>query len=236
VSKRNKPHPYPFLDRITALFEPFQPREEDPEGTGLQRVETGEPANDNALEVSWDEYFHGIAQAVALKSKDKKRKVGAVIVAAEGNVILSTGFNGFARGIRETAERTDDQAEKLFWVTHAETNAIFNAARHGVSLVDSTMYVTLFPCYGCAQAIVQAGIKRVFTFGTEYWIKTHPDPANRWEIANDLFAEGGVAVDAPNIRWRDFEHWDDEKRAKKKAEAAKAKVTDARSRVRRSLR
>lgn len=208
---RCKPHPYPFLDQITEALQPFQPG--------------AAPANDNAGPVTWDEYFHAIAQAVALKSKDKNKKVGAVVVSAEGNTILSTGFNGFARGIRETPER-EHEDEKLFWVTHAETNAIFNAARHGISLVGGTLYVTLFPCSGCAQAIVQAGIKRVFSYG-KYWIKTDPEPTNRWEIALDLFAEGRVAVDTPNIRWGDVGHWEERKRRENAEEAAaKAKAAE----------
>jgi dCMP deaminase len=204
---------YPFIEEISRLFCTYS------DGPG--------PANNNAQVPTWDEYFHAVAQTVALRSKDKRR-VGAVIV-GEGNTILSTGFNGFARGIRETPARQAED-EKLFWVTHAETNAIFNAARHGVSLVGSTLYVTLHPCSGCAQAIVQAGITRVFTYG-EYWIKAEPDQANRWEIARDLFSEGHVDVDAPNIRRRDQQFWTDYKKQKnrEKAEAASksADVTDA---------
>jgi dCMP deaminase len=187
---------YPFLDDITALLEPYQPDE-------------GEKRNDQP---SWDEYFHAVAQAVALKSRDRGRKVGAVVV-GEGHRILSTGFNGFARKIRETDARQDDD-EKLFWTTHAETNAIFNAARGGVSLVGATLFVTLFPCYGCAQAIVQAGITRVFTYGTGYWIKAEPEQSNRWEIALGVLAEAHVAVDAPMIRLKDISFWEDAKRAK----------------------
>ncbi len=95
-------------------------------------------------------------------SKGRRRRRG------RGQVILSTGFNGFPRGIRELRQRTREKEEKYAWITHAETNAIFNAARSGVPLVGSTLYVTTFPCCGCAQAIVQSGIRRVFTLG-EYW-------------------------------------------------------------------
>jgi dCMP deaminase len=194
---------YPFLDHISELL-----------GTYGKHG----PANCNVSDVpTWDEYFHAIAQTVALRSKDDKKKVGAVIV-GEGHTILSTGFNGFARGVRETKARRHED-EKLFWVTHAESNAIFNAARSGISLVGTTIYVTLFPCAGCAQAIVQAGIKRVFTYG-EYWIKTEPDKPNRWEISLDLFADAHVSVDAPKIRRKDFRFWDDAKAEKNAEEAA----------------
>lgn len=175
----------------------------------LLRAYADNRANDNDVTrpvarrvPDWDEYFHAIAQVVALRSKDGKQ-VGAVVV-GEGQTIISTGFNGFARGIRETDERQAED-EKLVWVTHAETNAIFNAARSGVSLVGSTLYVTFFPCPTCAQAIVQSGIKRVFTYSEKYWVKV--DPGNRWEIALDILAEGHVAVDAPNLRAEEAAHW-----------------------------
>jgi dCMP deaminase len=181
---------YPFIEEMAEKLGTYDGVEKAADGKSPRR------------EVPpWDEYFHGIAQMVAKRSKDRDRQVGAVIV-GEGHTILSTGFNGFARGIRETAAREADEAEKLFWVTHAETNAIFNAARHGVPLVGATLYTTMYPCTGCAQAIIQAGIVRVFTYG-KYWIK----PTNRWEIAPTLFSEAKITVDAPRIRARDAEMW-----------------------------
>jgi dCMP deaminase len=190
---------YVFIDHIRELLQ--------------QTPDNSNHARDDVPD--WDEYFHAIAQVVALRSKDEKQ-VGAVIV-GEGGTIVSTGFNGFARGIRETPERKAEQ-EKLFWVTHAETNAIFNAARSGVSLVGSTLYVTFYPCAGCAQAIVQAGIKRVFTYSEKYWVKVEPDLPNRWEIALDILAEGKVAVSAPILRAIEVEHWN---RKVKQEKAAK---------------
>ena len=44
---------------------------------------------------------------------------------------------------------------------HSEVDAICNAARNGISVVGSTIYVTRYPCEACARAIVQAGIIRV---------------------------------------------------------------------------
>lgn len=195
----------PFLEQITAKLREYEPKGDDKPG----------------FVPDWDEYFYAVAQAVALRSKDKGRKVGAVVV-GEGHVILSTGFNGFARGIRETPERTADD-EKLRWVTHAETNAIFNAARSGIPLVGSTLYVTTYPCAGCAQAIVQAGITRVFTYGP-YWIKA--DNANRYEIAPDILAEAHVAIDAPQIRAEEVTMWMDKDRERRDAGADKKAVAE----------
>ncbi len=107
----------------------------------------------------WDQYFLNIARAVAWKSKDPKCQVGAVIV-SEDQLVLATGFNGLARGVFDAEDLLQDAKEKLRWICHAETNAIFNAARTGASLKGCTIFVTKFPCLVCCDAIAQAGIKR----------------------------------------------------------------------------
>src|SRR5690348_2511078 len=95
-----------FYERFRAALEAFDPEQ-----------------NKDAPVPPWDDYFHAIAQTVALRSKDGRRKVGAVIV-SEDKVVLATGYNWLPRGIRETPERTGayEKARKLRWVTHAETN------------------------------------------------------------------------------------------------------------------
>src|SRR5437016_6418829 len=102
----------------------------------------------------WDQYFLAIAETVARKSKDPRCKVGAVIV-SQDKLILSTGFNGLARGVFDDEELLNNTEEKLKWICHAEANAIVNAARIGVPLKDCTIYVTKFPCLACCNAIAQ---------------------------------------------------------------------------------
>ena len=46
-------------------------------------------------------------------------------------------------------------------VLHAESNAISKCAKYGSSTNNSTIYITLSPCYDCAKLIIQSGIKRV---------------------------------------------------------------------------
>lgn len=45
---------------------------------------------------------------------------------------------------------------------HAEMNALFQAARQGVSLQASTLYCTTFPCHNCARHLVVAGVRKVY--------------------------------------------------------------------------
>jgi dCMP deaminase len=113
-------------------------------------------------ELSWDELFVLQAFLMAQKSKDPSTKVGCVIV-NDDNVILSTGFNGFPRGIEEDSDFRWKRPEKYHWVEHAERNAIFNAARVGVSLNGARAYLNWEPkpCAECTRALIQAGIKEV---------------------------------------------------------------------------
>ncbi len=87
------------------------------------------------------EYFLNIAESVKLKSKDRRTQIGAVIVGKD-NEIVTTGYNSFPRGINDDVEERQQRPEKYFWFEHAERNAIYNAARIGVSLRDTTMYLT----------------------------------------------------------------------------------------------
>ena len=112
--------------------------------------------------LSWDEYFMGIAELSARRSKDPSTQVGACIV-NDDNKIMSVGYNGMPKACSDDEfpwEREGGQLEtKYFFVCHAELNAILNY--RGGSLEGSRLYATLFPCNECAKAIIQAGIKEI---------------------------------------------------------------------------
>lgn len=108
--------------------------------------------------INWDEYFMGIATLSAMRSKDPNTQVGCCIV-SDKNRIMSVGYNGFPNGIpdREFTWAREGEDNKYFYTTHSELNAILNY--RGGNLEGAKMYVTLFPCYECAKAIIQSGIK-----------------------------------------------------------------------------
>ena len=113
--------------------------------------------------ITWDEYFMGVAQLAAKRSKDPNTQVGACIVSRD-NKILSMGYNGMPTGCSDDElpwDRTagDPLDTKYLYVCHAELNAILNHA--GPSLRGATIYVSLFPCSNCAKAIIQSGIREV---------------------------------------------------------------------------
>ena len=143
---------------------------------------------------TWDEYFLNMALTASIKSKDPRCPVGAAITTADHD-LLSTGFNGLARGVHDDDALLADVEEKLRVICHAEQNAIVNAARIGVSLKGATIYVTKFPCLACCNLIIQAGIKRVYTHDNEFW---KDDPLDKDHSRKPkLLHQAGVEVDAP---------------------------------------
>ena len=113
----------------------------------------------------WDEFFMGIAELAAKRSKDPSTQVGCCIVDKE-NRILSIGYNGTPNGFPDdefpwSREGKSINETKYPYVCHSELNAILNYRGSRKDLVNSKLYVTLFPCNECAKAIVQSGIKEI---------------------------------------------------------------------------
>ena len=107
--------------------------------------------------------YMGIVDAIAKLSKDQSTQVGALVLGPSFEV-RSVGYNGAPRGCSaDEDERGTTRPEKYFWFSHAELNAITNAARVGTPLNGCSLLVTHPPCMDCARAIVQAGIIEVFT-------------------------------------------------------------------------
>jgi dCMP deaminase len=140
---------------------------------------------------SWDEYFMAIARVVASRSNCIKRKVAAVIT--RDRRIISTGYNGTPRGTRNCNEggcpRCSDFARggtrlDECLCSHGEENAITQAAYHGVSVRDATLYTTCCPCLICTKMIINSGIAEV-VFNADYPLG---------EVSLALLHEAGVKV------------------------------------------
>ena len=138
---------------------------------------------------AWGNRYTCLAKEISTWSKDPSTQVGAVVIGNNGEV-LSQGYNGFPRGIKDTAARLKDRERKYNLVVHAEMNAIYNAGLNGVSLKGSTLYVYGLPvCNECAKGIIQVGIDKV--------IATRPADYNeKWDDsikdAKALFKEAEV--------------------------------------------
>jgi dCMP deaminase len=108
-----------------------------------------------------DEDLFAAAIAAAPRSPNQVRKVGAVLLPADGTAPIAR-CNTFPGGVTDTAQRHLGDG-RLIWMEHAERNAIYAAAREGRSTDGATLASTYFPCTDCARAIVQAGIRRLVT-------------------------------------------------------------------------
>lgn len=134
----------------------------------------------------WDERFLSLANVVGSWSKDPSTCVGAVI--ADGNKIISLGFNGFPSGIKDDYSLLKDRNEKYPRIIHAEVNAILSAKR---DLDGFTIYTNpVPPCSACSSCIIQSGIKRVVCFinHSEYMERREKDI----ERSMDMFKQVGI--------------------------------------------
>ena len=145
----------------------------------------------DSISSAWDRKFLALAQHISTWSKDPSKKIGAVAVGRNRN-ILATGYNGFPKGIMDTEERLNDRETKYELVVHAEMNCIYNAVENGVSLKGAHLYVYGLPiCHECAKGVVQVGIGRVIVEDTVCTIKRWSDSFDK---SKRIFHEGNVVV------------------------------------------
>jgi dCMP deaminase len=145
---------------------------------------------------SWDEYFMLIAKLVSTRSTCNSRPTGAVLV--KDKQILATGYNGSMPGAphciddilpdgtpychRRAMKVADLDKYNYCRASHAEANAIAQAARYGVAIKGASLYVTLQPCFVCLKLLATAQITRVY-FELAYESK---------DAARDAFWEAAV--------------------------------------------
>ena len=136
---------------------------------------------------TWQTYFMELAEQVATRSKDPSTKVGCVIT-SEDKVVVSTGYNGIPAGVEDHDYRMQRPA-KYIWTSHAEENAVAQAARVGARLKGGTAYSTNVPCARCARMMIQAGITTVWCYSNA----TSMDP-DEFAVAQRMLAEAGVEL------------------------------------------
>jgi len=117
---------------------------------------------------SWDEYFMGIARMVARRSDCLKRRVAAIVVRERR--IIATGYNGTPRGTRNCSQGGCPRCATFSpsgsnlgdcLCSHAEENAITQAALHGISVKGAVLYSTCSPCLLCTKMIINSGVGEV---------------------------------------------------------------------------
>lgn len=136
-------------------------------------------------------YFE-VAQVTAnLFSKDPDKKVGTILLTEDFSRILSVGINGFPKRVKDDIPQRWERPEKYKWVIHSEINAIANAARTGTPIDGCVAVVTMFPCKDCCKALIQAGVKRVYSTTPDY---NHERWGEDFKVSRAMFEEVGVDV------------------------------------------
>jgi dCMP deaminase len=151
---------------------------------------------------SWDEYFMNIAEMVGSRGTCDRGRTGCVVV--KDKRILCTGYAGAPVGLPHCDEVGHEMhtiinedgttSRHCIRTSHAEQNAIAQAARMGIALEGSTIYMLMSPCYVCAKILINAGIKRVVT-RFDY----HTGKRSR-----EIFKEAGVEYELLNNKMQRY--------------------------------
>ncbi len=151
---------------------------------------------------SWDEYFMSIAELAGKRGTCDRGRSGCVI--ARNNRILSTGYVGSPAGVKHCDEighefhtvihADGSKSQHCIRTSHAESNAITQAARTGVSLEGGTLYSHMTPCYVCAKMIINSGIKKVIS-NMDY---------HAGEQTKRVFKESGVVFELLNNKMETY--------------------------------
>jgi len=158
---------------------------------------------------TWDEYFVEIMQTVGSRSTCDRGRSGCVIV--KDRRIISSGYAGSPIGCKHCDEvghemhtvTQEDGTDSRHCIrtSHAEQNAIVQAAKAGVSTDGSTLYIKMTPCYTCAKMIINAGIKRVVSLNDYHAGKR----------SKEIFKEAGITFELVNDQ---VEKYSDTKKSK----------------------
>ena len=129
--------------------------------------------------INWNEYFMSLALLISSRSPSMKLKVGAVIV--KDNRVISSGYNGYPSGCKHISIHRDNHEINTI---HAEQNAISDAARRGVAVQNSTIYITHYPCINCCKYIISSGINNI----------VYLDNYKNDEIVSKLLEECNISI------------------------------------------
>ena len=135
-------------------------------------------------QLKYDQAYLEMAETWGQLSYCERKKVGALIV--KDRMIISDGYNGTPSGFENVCE--DDNYYTLWYVLHAEANAILKVAASTQSCKGATLYITLSPCKECSKLIHQSGIIRV-VYSKEYKDTT----------GLEFLKKAGVSLDHVNL-------------------------------------
>lgn len=136
------------------------------ETSETERVYGQNPAHERP---SWRDYFLKVMDTVAERANCDRGRAAAVIV--RDKRIVATGYVGAPAGlptcdevghlIKVAYDERGGQHKHCVRTTHAEANAIAQAAKHGTSIDGASIYIRMTPCLDCTKLLINAGIRHV---------------------------------------------------------------------------
>jgi dCMP deaminase len=146
---------------------------------------------------TWDQYFIDLAHSVSKRATCDRGRAGCVIV--RDKQILVTGYVGSPRGLahcdeighlmKKVVHEDGSVSQHCVRTVHAEQNAITQAARRGIALECSTLYVRMTPCRTCAMLIINCGIERVVCEKKYHASKESEEMLKEAGVQLDYFSE-----------------------------------------------
>ena len=150
---------------------------------------------------SWDEYFLGMIDHIGSRATCDRGKSGCVI--ARDKRIISTGYVGTPPGLphcdevghemRTIVDEDGRSSQHCIRTSHAEQNAIAQAARFGIALENAVMYSKMTPCYVCAKLAITAGIKRIVTQNDYHASKRSKEILKKAEVKLEIINKAVVS-------------------------------------------
>ncbi|MGO0154799.1 deoxycytidylate deaminase [Leuconostoc mesenteroides] len=133
--------------------------------------------------ISWHQYFIAQAAILSTRSTCTRLHVGAIIV--RDHRIIASGYNGSVSGTPHCTEVGDLMVDgHCIRAVHAEQNALMQAAKMGITIDGSEVYVTDVPCVQCTKLLLQAGINKI------YFMRDYRNNV----FAEELLAQKGIEL------------------------------------------
>jgi dCMP deaminase len=151
------------------MIERNHPPKVRPDGTPERNPELLYGQNPDHKRPDWDEYFLEVMDTVAQRANCDRGRAASIIV--KNKRIVATGYVGAPAGlptcdevghlIKVAYDERGGQHKHCVRTTHAEANAIAQAAKHGTAIDGATIYIRMTPCLDCTKLLINAGITRI---------------------------------------------------------------------------
>ncbi len=150
------------------------------------------------IKIMWHRYFIDMLPLVAAKSKDIHTQVGVIFVDPYNHTIRSTGFNSIPHGVEDKPERYE-RPIKYEWIEHAERSAIDIAAKNGIKLYNSIVYLPILPCHDCTKGLVNLEVNSIVLDSTTFidYHTKNKERDNYWtdlEYTKIMLQESGIPI------------------------------------------